>query len=110
MKDHKAQDIDVITSEVLKSGGEPMVEMLYTILNAVYHTEKPPKNWAQILNTPIHNKDDRQKLENYRAISLLSIPGKVFSRILLKRMKKKTKEATGESQFCFRPEREREEL
>ena len=52
MKDHKAQEIDVITSEVLKSGGEPMVAMLYTILNAVYHTEKPPKKLGPNIKHP----------------------------------------------------------
>ena len=43
-RNHKAPGIDVITAEVLKSGGEPMVAMLYKIFNAVYDTEKPHKN------------------------------------------------------------------
>ena len=52
MKNHKAPGIDVITAEVLKSGGEPMVAMLYKMFNAVYDTEKPDKNWDQMLVTP----------------------------------------------------------
>ena len=58
-----------------------------------------------MLVTPIHKKGDKLNPGNYRAISLLSIPGKVFSRILLNRMKSKTEAATGESQFGFRPGR-----
>ena len=82
-----------------------MVAMLHKIFNTVYDTEKTPKDWAKMMVTPIHKKGDKQTPANYRAISLLSIPGKVFSRVLLSRMQKKTEEATGESQFGFRPGR-----
>ena len=105
MENRKAPGIDVITAEVLKAGGDPMVAMLHKIFNTVYDTEKTPKDWAKMMVTPIHKKGDKQTPANYRAISLLSIPGKVFSRVLLSRMQKKTEEATGESQFGFRPGR-----
>ena len=105
MKNRKAPGTDIITAEVLKAGGEHMVNMLHKIFNIVWRTERTPKDWGKMLVTPIHKKGDKQKPENYRAISLLSIPGKVFSRILLDRMKSKTEEATGESQFGFRPNR-----
>ena len=105
MKNRKAPGIDNITAEALKAGGKPMTEMLHKIFNAIWVQEKTPKDWARMLVTPIHKKGDKLNPGNYRAISLLSIPGKVFSRILLNRMKLKTEEATGESQFGFRPGR-----
>ena len=49
--------------------------------------------------TPKLKKGDKLNPGNYRAIPVLSIQGQVFSKI---RMKKKTEEATSESQFCFR--------
>ena len=105
MKSWKAPGIDAITAEVLKAGGEPMVDIMYKIFNMVWRLERTPKIWAQMLVTPIHKKGDKLDPANYRAIALLSIPGKVFSRILLDRMKSKTEEAITENQFGFRPNR-----
>ena len=58
-----------------------------------------------MLVTPIHKKGDKHKPENYRAIALLSIPGKVFNRIVLEKIREKTEVHTSESQFGFRPNR-----
>ena len=105
MKNRKAPGIDAITAEVLKAAGKPMVDMLENIFNLIWNVESTPKDWSRMVVTPIHKKGDKLNPENYRAISLLSIPGKVFCRILLDRMKAKTEEATSESQFGFRPYR-----
>ena len=78
MKNRKAPGIDNITAEVLKAGGKPMAEMLHKIFNAIWVQERTPKNWARMLITPIHKKGDKHNPGNYRAISLLSIPGKVL--------------------------------
>ena len=40
MKNREVPGIDVITAEVLKAGGDPMVAMLHKIFNTVYDTEK----------------------------------------------------------------------
>ena len=53
MKNRKALGIDTITAELLKAGGDPMLEML-RIFNTVYDTEKTPKVWAQKMVTPIY--------------------------------------------------------
>ena len=105
MKSRKAPGIDAITAEVLKAGGEAMLRMLQKLFNEIWEHEKTPKNWARMLVKPIHKKGDKLVPSNYRPISLLSIPGKVFSRILLDRMKTRTEQATGKSQFGFRPGR-----
>ena len=55
--------------------------------------------------SPIYKKGDRLTPANYRAISHLSIPGKIFSQILLDRMKPQTERRIRESQFGFRPGR-----
>ena len=46
---------------------------------------------------PIHKKGDKSNPENYRAIALLSIQGKVFNKILLERIKDQTEEAIKET-------------
>ena len=56
-----------------------------------------------MLVTPIHKKGDTSNPENYRAISLLSIPGKVFNRILLNKIREKTEAFSSNTQFGFRP-------
>ena len=82
-----------------------MTEMLHKIFNAILVHKETPKDWARMLVTPIHKEGDKLNPGNYRAILLLSIPGKVFSRIPLNRMKLKTEKAIGESKFGFRPGR-----
>ena len=46
--------------------------------------------------TPVHKKGKKTRL---------SIPGKVFSHILLQRIKQKSEEFTKENQYGFRPNR-----
>ena len=82
-----------------------MVNMLHKIFCKIWETEITPKDWSKMLVSPIFKKGDRLSPSNYRAISLLSIPGKVFNQISLDRMKKQTVIYISESQFGFRPER-----
>ena len=89
MRNRRTSEIYVITTEVLKAGGDPMVTMLHKLFNTVYDTEKTSKDWAQMMVTPIHKKCDKQTPANYHALSLLSIHSKVFGRVRRSRMQKK---------------------
>ena len=102
MKNGKSPGIDQITAEVLKAGGDTMAEMLLHIFKNVTLTSKTPLAWSKMVVTPIHKKGNRLDPENYRAISLLSIPGKVYCQILLTRMKEKTERFIKDTQFGFR--------
>ena len=105
MKIRKAPCVDTITAEVLKAGEKPMVDILFKICYKIWKDEVPPSDWEKMLVTPILKKGDKLDPGNYRAIALLSIPGKVFTGMLLTRMKNKTEEAIQESQYGFRQER-----
>ena len=83
MKRGKAPGIDEITTETIETAGEPMVKMLEKISKKVWHEEKSPKDWSRMLVSHVHKKGDKLDPANYRAIALLSIPGKVFLRVLL---------------------------
>ena len=105
MKNGKSAGIDEITTEVIKAAGEPMIAMLDKISTKVWNEEKSPKDWSRMLVAPIHKKGDKRDPANYRAIALLSIPGKIFLRVLLNRMKYKIEEKIKETQYGFRPGR-----
>ena len=47
-------------------------------------------------------KGDRNDCKNYRRINLLSIPGKVYGRILIERVRALNEGMIGEEQFGFR--------
>ena len=87
MKTRKSPGIDNLTSEVIKAGGDTMVDMLYKIYGVVWKDETTPKDFSKMIISPIHKKGDKLTRENYRAIALLSIPGKIFLHILLNRMR-----------------------
>ena len=48
-------------------------------------TGEVPKQWPTSVLIPIHKNEDKNKCINYRGISLLSRPGKVYAKCLKKR-------------------------
>ncbi len=47
-------------------------------------------------------KSNREECNNYRGISLLSVPGKIYGRILNERLMKITNKSVGDEQGGFR--------
>ena len=86
MQDRKAPGRDGIPSEVWKHGGQKMTECLLKLIQKVWDTEKVPQDWKDASIVPLFKKGDRKDCGNYRGISLLSIVGKILSRILLNRL------------------------
>ena len=64
-----------------------------------------PKDWRRAIMFPFHKKGSRSVCKNYRGISLLSVPGKVFGTILNDRMRSITEGKLMEEQVGFRPGR-----
>lgn len=64
--------------------------------------EKIPQDWIKSLICPIFKKYNRNKVENYRGITLLNTMYKVLSLIILKMLQIFTDEVVGDYQSGFR--------
>ena len=62
--------------------GDPILVPLDLIFGNIIQTGTYPDQWKHANVTPVHKKDDKQKIKNYRPISLLPICAKLFERIL----------------------------
>ncbi|KAG0729173.1 Transposon TX1 uncharacterized protein [Chionoecetes opilio] len=84
----KAAGVCNISAELLKARGEAMTRGLHAVLTAVWQSGTIPPDWKRGLVVPIwKGKGDRQDCNNYRGITLLSVPGKVLAHLLLTRIR-----------------------
>ena len=86
LQNGKAARKDRIVAELLKSGGETVIDWLTELMQEVWRTRKVPQDWRNATMIPVFKKKDRTQCNNYRWISLLSVPGKVLTLILLQRL------------------------
>ena len=105
LKNNKAAGPDNIPAEVLKADPNLTAEALHPLLNEVWNQENFPSDWKNGHLTVLPKKGDLTKCENYRGIMLLSVPGKIMSKIILNRMKKIVDKKLRKNQAGFRPNR-----
>ena len=77
---------DGIVGELLKYGGSGMVDLLEQLFSVIWQEEIVPRQWREGLIVNIFKKGDREDPANYRGITLLSVVGKVFCKILNNRL------------------------
>ncbi|VDP74755.1 unnamed protein product [Schistosoma mattheei] len=105
IKRGKAAGPNNIPAEALKSDIEVTTNMLHLLFEDIWEEEKVPMDWKEGHFVKIPKKVDLNKCENYRGIILLSIPGKVFNRVLLNRMKDAVDAQLRDQQAGFRKDR-----
>ena len=86
LKDGKAPGGDGIPAEVWKHGGDNLFSWLHQLITNAWEVGSVPQAWKDASIVTIYKKGDRTGCGNYRGISLLSIAGKIFTRILLNRL------------------------
>ena len=102
LKNGKAVGSDEIAGEMVKNGGQAMIDWLWELLKEVWKTKQVPQEWKNAILIPIHKKKCRKVCDNYRGIALLSIPGKVLSLILHEKLQAIIDPQLLESQCGFR--------
>ena len=105
LRNGKAPGADQVTAEAIKAGGNALLHRLHSLLQTIWRTEQIPSTWKKAIIIPIHKKGDNSECKNYRGISLLSIIGKVFMKVIKSRLQKHREQTTREEQAGFRPNR-----
>ena len=83
---NKAHGHEKISIRILKICGNSLcrpLEFIFTdfLINGIF-----PSVWKKGNIVPVHKKNDKQRLNNYRRISLLPIRSKVFERLIFNEM------------------------
>ena len=79
---NKAIGADCISGKMLLLCDESVVLPLKIIFNNILKTGVYPDAWKLANVVPIHKKEDKQLIKNYRPISLLPICGKLFEKLV----------------------------
>ena len=87
--------------EMLKEGGVTVLEWLVSVFS--FMLSIVPMDWVIACMVPLHKgKGDVHECSNFRGISLLSVVGKEYGRILINRIRDKTENVIAEVQSGFR--------
>ena len=108
LKNEKAAGIDRIIGEVLKKGGQALRLAVWKMCCEAWRIEQVPRDWMQGVIFPLYKDGDNRDPLNYRGITLLSIVGKVYNRVLTERLTQFAEREGGgivEEQGGFRPGR-----
>ena len=99
----KACGRDGLPSELLKYGGEAMMESLALLFDKCRSSERTPHNWHLVNIVPIYKKGDKYNRANYRGVSLLSCVYKLYASVLQRRLAAFLREHIVEEQAGFSP-------
>jgi hypothetical protein len=82
----KAHGADGVSNRLLKETADSICEPLSALINRSFELGKVPSSWKKANVSPVHKKNERSIVSNYRPISLLSTLSKVQERIVYKSM------------------------
>ena len=101
----RASNKDGIPTEICKAAGPRAMEVFLDIIQRIWD-QKMPEDFCDALIVALYkSKGSKADCGNYRGISLLSIAGKIFARIILNRLIAVSEANLPEAQCGFHPGR-----
>ncbi len=98
----KAAGIDSITPELVKYGGNVVVEWVIMIYDLAWKQEVLDE-WRSAVIVPLHkDKGNKDECNSYRGISLLRVPCKIYGKVLTERLMSVTEKKVSDEQGNFR--------
>ena len=101
----KAPGADGIYPEMIVHQGMEGDRLLLKVCQVAFKMKMVPEDWRKSIIIPIHKGGASTQCENYRGISLLSVPGKLYARILENRLRSIVEDKLLDHQSGFRPGR-----
>ena len=98
---NKAQGPDTINRAVLKHCLASLAYPLTKMFSLIYNVGYIPSEWKLSNVVPVHKKDDKGNVENYRPISLISLVMKVLERIMYEELLARTETKIDPRQHGF---------
>ena len=102
LKSGKASGIDGLTTRLLKAGMEEIAAPLTHLFVESVSTGAVPKHWKVASVVPIPKKQN-PTINDFRPISLLSLPSKILESYVLSSVKESLISLYGPNQYGFRP-------
>ena len=87
VKNRKAPGRDGITVELLKADNIITESILEELFRVIWDTEEIPSSWTKRIIIKIPKKGDLTVCDSSRGVTLLSVPGKIFGKVLINRIK-----------------------
>ena len=66
-----------------------VAEWLHKVIELTWEKGKVAEDWKKAVIVPLHKKGSKMVCSNYRGISLLSVPSKVYARIMDRRVRRR---------------------
>ncbi|KAM9812086.1 uncharacterized protein ACBT44_011417 isoform 1-T7 [Syngnathus typhle] len=101
----KAPGVDEIRPDFLRALDVMGLSWLTRLYNIAWTSGTVPLDWQTGVVIPLFKKGDRRVCSNYRGITLLSLPGEVYSGVLERRVRPEVEPRIQEEQSGFRPGR-----
>lgn len=86
LKSNKSRVPDKLLNEFFIHGKQVLLPVLCNLFNKIFESGVFPENWSEGYIIPLHKKGNLNDVENYRGITLLSILGKLFTRVVNNRL------------------------
>ena len=101
----RAPGVDEVRPEFLKALDVVGLSWLTRLCSTAWTSGAVPLDWQTGVVVPLFKKGDRRVCSNYRGITLLSLPGKVYSGVLERRVRRIVEPQIKEEQCDFHPGR-----
>ena len=83
---HKAHGYDDISIRIIKICDKSLLKPLIILSKNSTKSSHYPDIWKRSNIIPVHKKNDKRLVKNYRPISLLPIFGKIFEKIIFNKI------------------------
>ena len=90
-----------ILPEMVKVCSNELLEYLVKLFTHVWNSGSVPQDWRDALLIPVPKKGDLSLCDNWRGISLLEVVGKVFAKIIQRRLQVLVEDVVADSQCGF---------